>query len=550
MIGALRYAVAAAGIRPVRPALAALLGAGAVAAAVALLATSGWLISRAAQQPPILALTVAIVGVRALALLRAGLRYGERLESHDVALRALATLRTRCFAALARRAPGELGAARGELLSRVVRDVDDLQDLYVRALHPPLVAAVAIVLATVASFAFLPVAAVVVGVALAVAAVVPPWLVVRVARRAGTRQAPARAALTAELVEAFDGAAELAVHGQARARLQAVAAADARLLRLAGRDAAAAALAVAATPLLTGAALVGVALVAVPAVGHGDLAGVALASLLFVALASFEAVAPLPVAAQHLQASATAAGRVREVAEAPLLLRDPAAPAPLPAGGALEAHAVAVDGVLDGVSLRVAPGERVALVGRSGAGKTTLAELLVRFRDPDGGRVTLGGADLRDLTQDDVRRAVVLAGQDAHLFATTVRRNLLIGRPEATQDELLDVLAAVGLRDWVEQLPDGLDTLLAEDAATVSGGERRRLALARALLADARFLVLDEPTAHLDAGSARTITGMLARLPDARGVLLITHQREGLEGFDRVAELSPRALRAPVPGRA
>jgi thiol reductant ABC exporter CydC subunit len=538
----LLFAIRIAGPRPARLALSALLGAGAVAAAVALLATSGWLISRAAEQPPILTLTVAIVGVRLFSVVRAALRYGERLASHDLAFRALADLRVRFFTALAPLVPGDVRSRGGDLLSRFVADVERLQDLYTRALHPPLVAALSIALAGVAAALLLPAASAVLVVCLLVAAIGVPVVTGAAGRHARRRQAPARAALTAELVEALDGAAELAVHGRAGDRLARVEAADAELRRLAVRDALSGGLAVAAGPLLGGVALVGAVLVAVPAVGEGALAGVALASLLFVVMTSFEAVGPLPVASQHLTACAAAAGRLRDVmSQAPSVTDAPAA-RPLPGGGALAVEGADVRGdageeILTGVDLRVEPGERVALVGPSGIGKTTLAHLLVRFRDPDGGRVTLDGVDVREVAQDELRRAVVLADQDAHLFTTTIRENLLIADRSASDEDLHAALEAVGLADWVGGLPAGLDTMVGEEGAQVSGGQRRRLALARALLSGARFLVLDEPTAHLDPPAAEDVVRRLAALPADRGVLLITHRREGLEAFDRIVDL-------------
>jgi ABC-type multidrug transport system fused ATPase/permease subunit len=205
--------------------------------------------------------------------------------------------------------------------------------------------------------------------------------------------------------------------------------------------------------------------------------------------------------------------------------------------GAVAGDRDAAPWVLDGVDLRVAPGERVALLGPSGAGKSTLAELLARFHDPQAGRVALGDLDVRDLTQDDVRRAVLLCGQDVHLFNTTIRANLLLARPDAAERELWEVLRAVALDGWVAALADGLDTLVGQEGRLVSGGQRRRLALARALLSPARFLVLDEPTAHLDAPlAARVMRGALAAAGE-RGVLAITHDAGLLDGFDRALAL-------------
>jgi ABC-type bacteriocin/lantibiotic exporter with double-glycine peptidase domain len=207
--------------------------------------------------------------------------------------------------------------------------------------------------------------------------------------------------------------------------------------------------------------------------------------------------------------------------------------------------------VLDGASLRLHPGSRMALLGPSGAGKTTLAHLLVRFRDADAGAVTLDGVDVRRLTQDDLRRAVVFAAQDAHLFNTTLRANLLIARPGAGDAELWRALEGAGAADWVRTLPDGLDTLVGENGGVLSGGQRQRVALARALAADARFLILDEPTAHLDADTARQVMADLAAGAGERGVLVITHSDIGLEAFDELLELrsgriEPTAPREPA----
>jgi ATP-binding cassette subfamily C protein CydC len=193
--------------------------------------------------------------------------------------------------------------------------------------------------------------------------------------------------------------------------------------------------------------------------------------------------------------------------------------------------------VLDGIDLRLAPGRRIALLGPSGSGKSTIAHLLVRFRDPDAGRVSIGGAGVAELAQDDVRRAVVLAEQDAHLFNTSIRENIMLARRDASEQDLWRALEAAGIAHWARALPDGLETLVGEDGGLVSGGQRQRIALARALLADARFLVLDEPTAHLDEVTAQqVIHDILTRTGD-RGVLVITHSDIALDQYDEVLEL-------------
>jgi ATP-binding cassette subfamily C protein CydC len=523
--------------------LAVALAAGAAAAAIALLATSGYLISRAAQRPPILLLMVAIVGVRAFGIARATLRYGERLASHDLALRQLARLRVRFYRALRPLLPGRLrgGQGSGELLARFVADVDTLQDLHLRVVIPAHVALLVVLGAACAAWLALPAAGLVVLAALALASALLPALSAARGASAGRRQAPARARLTGQLLESIDGAAELALAGRTHEHLARLQAQDGELARLGRADALAAAAATLLGGALTGAGVLALLLVAIPAVDSGTLASVLLAALVFLLLAAYENLLPLPLAARRLRACATAAARLQDVcAQRPAVL-DPAAPrAPRGAGELRMAglrfryDEAGAPWILDGVDLHLAPGERVALLGPSGAGKSTLAELLARFHDPQAGRVSLDGLDVRALAQADLRRAVLLCGQEAHLFNTTIRANLLIADADAGESALWGALQAVDLDGWAAGLPDGLDTHVGQDGGLVSGGQRRRLALARALLSPARFLILDEPTAQLDAPlAARAMAGVL-RAAGERAVLTITHDGAQLGGFDRV----------------
>jgi thiol reductant ABC exporter CydC subunit len=527
-----------------RLALSVALAAGATGAAIALLATSGYLISRAAQRPMIISLMVTIVAIRAFGITRATLRYAERLASHDLALRQLARLRVRFFTALAPLVPGQLrGTSRGDLLARFVGDVDTLQDVYLRVLIPTLVALVVTLGTAAAGWLMLRTVGLVLLLALIVTAVLSSWASAIVAAASGRNQAPVRAALTGQLVEAIDGSAELALAGRTQERVTTLGAIDARLARLGRRDALAGALASGLHSLLTGIGLLALLVVGIGGVRSGAMPGVLLAATAFLFLGACESVAPLPTAARRARSCAAAASRLEEICLKRPAVLDPAVARRASGGGALALRGVTMsygtdeDTVLERVDLRLGAGARVALTGPSGAGKTTLAELLVRFHDPQQGTVTLDRIDVRELSQDELRSAVLLCGQDAHLFNTTVRENLLIARRGATDAEIWSALELVELDGWTAGLPDRLDTRVGQQGELVSGGQRQRLSLARALLSDARFLILDEPVAHLDAPLARRVIARVLAGAGSRGVLVITHASKSLEDFDTVLRL-------------
>jgi ATP-binding cassette subfamily C protein CydC len=523
-----------------------LLGTATVVFGTGLMATAGYLISRAAERPAVLSLTVAIVAVRFFGLARPIARYLERLASHDLAFRVLARVRVRVYERIEPLAPVELdGYRRGDLLSRMVADVDALQNLHLRGVQPPLVALAAGAVSVGVAAAFLPVAALVLACGLLVAGAAVPLVAGALAGRASRRQAAARGELAAELVEALQAAPELVAYGQEQERLARIGAADEALVRIGRRDALAAGVGDGLQIAVAGGTAVGVLALAVSAHSGGQLDRVLIAMLALLALASFDAVQPLVGVARELGATLAAGRRVLELVDREPRVVDPRSPAAAPPAVSticLEDVRVGYspDGprVLDGASLQLDPGCRVALLGESGAGKTTVANLLLRFLDPDGGRVTIGGRDIRDLRQDDVRRMIAVAGQDAHLFSTSIRENLLIARPEATDEELEDVLRAVGIWRWVEGLPDGWHTLVGEQGRQLSGGQRQRICVARALLARPELLVLDEPVAHLDPPAASALVRDVFAAAGGRAVLLVTHRPEGLELVDDVLELS------------
>jgi ATP-binding cassette, subfamily C, bacterial CydC len=514
------------------------LGTAMVLCGVGLMATAGYLISRAAERPAVLSLTVAIVCVRFFGLARPVARYFERLTSHDLALRVLDHARVRTYERVEPLAPAELESyRRGDLLARMVADVDSLQNLHLRGTLPKLVALCSGAVSVAVAAALLPEAAVVLGAGLIVGGIGVPFLVGALRRRADERVAAARGDLTAELVETTRGAAELAVYGQEKERLAPLAAADRALVRVGRRAAFVDGAADGLGLLVVGATVAGVLAVAVSAHAAGDLDRVLIALLALLALAAFEAVQPLAQFARELAETVAAGERILELTDREPKIADPPAPAPFPT----EPFVLALEEVdartLEGVSLRLEPGRRVALVGPSGAGKTTVADLLVRFIDPVAGRVTLDGRDLRAYRQEDVRRAIAVAGQDSHIFSTTIRTNVRLARPDASDEEIEDALRRARILDWVRRLPEGWDTLVGDEGRELSGGQRQRLVIARALLANAPVLVLDEPTAHLDVPTAERLVDDVLDAAGERSVLLITHRPEGLDRMDDVVRL-------------
>ncbi len=372
-------------------------------------------------------------------------------------------------------------------------------------------------------------------------------------RRSGRRQRSARAELTADLVELLRGTSELLVYGAATAAFERTARRDRELAALARRDAFVAGLADALTVLITGATVATVLAITVAADDGGSLDRLMIATLALLAMSSFEATAPLPAVARELGATVASGRRVLELTATRPAIADPADPAPAPADPTVALESVtarypgAAATTFRDLSLRIDPGERVVLLGASGTGKTTIISLLLRFLDPESGRVTVGGTDARELLQSDLRSTFALAGQDAHLFSSTIAANLRIARPDAGDDELRAALDAAKLGEWVGSLPDGMNTFVGEQGRELSGGQRQRLVVARALLSPAPVLLLDEPTAHLDPATAeRLIADTFAAAGD-RSILLITHRPEGIDLADTVLRIEAIAA-AVEPG--
>ena len=482
-------------------------------------------------------LLAASVGLRWLGASRVVARYAERLVTHAATFRALAALRVWMFRGLAVRSAGGLGLLRsGDALSRIVGDVEALDGLYLRILVPGVVAALAL---PVLVWVLLPagwVALVAVVGLFAAGGLVLPLVAAAASQRAGGRLAAAGAGLRTAAMDTLDGLREVRAYGAEGRMLAAVQAREAVLFQAQREVARMASLAQAGAAVCGSAALLVVLLLAP--------AGAAAAIMVFMTLAAFELVSGLPRAGALAGHAAAAAARVLAVADAPPPVPDPAAPSPLPSGTAIRFEGVVFrwsadrPPVLDGLTLDIPAGSRVAVLGPSGSGKSTLAALLLKVVAPASGRILLDGVDLADLPAGLARSRMAWLSQSTHLFSDTVRANLLLGRPGASDADLWAALEQAQAAEVVRALPGSLDAWIGQGGAPVSGGQARRLALARTLLSTAPVLILDEPATGLDADSERAFLATLNDVAPGRTVILIVHRLMGVERLDRIYRLS------------
>ena len=524
--------------------LAVLLGVATVVSNVGLLATAAYVISASALVAFLGSLVIPIYLVRLFGVSRAGARYAERLVSHNLTFELLADFRTWFYSRLEPLAPARLLRFRtGDLLSRIVGDVEELQNLYLRVVAPVAVACVTSLLTFALLYSFgPPLAFSTLGFLLA-AGVGLPLLVGRLARGLGREQLELRGELNASVVDGVQGAQDLLAFGRQQDHELAIATLNRRLGRLQGRMAFITGLQNALGDLLMYLAMLSVLVLAIPLVSGGEVHGVYLAFLALVVLGSFEAVQPLGTAFQFLGRSVSAGERLFEIVDAEPEVEDPAEPILIPRDHKLEFDRVGFRYetedrfALQDVSFTLEPGKRVAVVGPSGAGKSTLAGLALRFWNPTEGVISIGGHDVRGYAQDDVRSSIGVVSQDTHVFNDTLRANLLLARPGATEDEIHTVLAQAHLDELVRRLPQGLETSLGEQGLKVSGGERQRLSVARALLKNAPLLILDEPTANLDPETERDLLDAIYRYTHDRATLVITHRLVRMEHMDEVLVL-------------
>ena len=526
-----------------RVALSAALGAATVASGVGLLATAAYVISAAAVVPMLALLAIPVFLVRLFAATRAFSRYAERLVSHDLTFRLLSQFRTTFFRRLVPLAPGQLSAHRGgDLLTRFVKDVEELENVFLRVVSPIVVALAVCLLSFVILHAFDPMLAFAAVAFLIAGGFAVPILGRVLSRGLGSRQVRLRAELGTRVVDVVGGARDLLAFNREDAERRGISALHRGIDRAQGRASLVGGLQDAAADLVTGLALVCTLVLAVPLVAGGVVDGVWLALLAIVVLGGFEVIAPLGSAFRVLGRSVSAGERLFEVTDAEAEVVDPPEPLSSPDNHSLTFDRVSfryekdAPAVLEDVTFDLPSGGRIAVVGPSGSGKSTLASLVLRFHDPDSGTVRLGGNDARDYRQRDLRRPIAAVDQSPHVFAASIRENLLVADPVADDDALWGTLEKARLTNFVRDLPKGLDEYVGDDGSRLSGGERRRLAVARALLRSAPILLLDEPTADLDAITERELMeGILGER--GQSVLLITHRLVGLEAMDEILVL-------------
>ncbi len=535
-------------------ALAILLGSLMIASNMLLLGMAAYLIAAAALGPLLAILTIPIYIVRLMSVSRAGSRYAERVVSHNVTFRLLAQLRTWVYRRLEPLAPAYLHKQRsGDMLTRIVADVDELQNVYLRIVSP-IIVAIIISLLTFALFSiFSPVLAWDAVAFLIITGCGVPLLSSILTRGLGKQQLAIRGELNAQIVDGIQGVQDLLAYGQAATQLRSVATLEKKLDQIQQRMAVIAGLQQALNDLLMNLALWSLLILAIPLVVAKAIAGVYLAFLVLVILASFEAVQPLAEAFQKLGHSVAAGERLFKVTDTNPQVQEPAAPLPVPSNTpgrfSLEfdhvhfAYQSDEGEVVHDISFEVSTGKRIAIVGASGAGKSTLVNLALRFWDPDKGTIRLNGHDIRQYALGDLRGLIGVVSQDTYLFNDTMRGNLLLARPEASDSEIEQALEQAQLTAFIQQLPKGLATWVGEQGLRLSGGERQRLAIARALLKDAPLLVLDEATANLDPMTEHTLLDALDMLMQGRTTLVITHRLVRMERMDEILVLDEGSIR-------
>lgn len=515
-----------------------------IAANIGLLATSALLIASAALHPPLAALAVAITGVRFFGISRAVFRYAERYIAHSATFQILASLRVWFYSCLEPLAPARLGHYKsGDLLSRLTADIDTLQYFYLRVLGPPFAALIILLAMAWWLSCFAPVLSLLLVAAFILAGVVVPYCIHLSGKAGSEALLSGRAKLKAVVVDTLEGITELAAFRQIKRQQEQVAAIERELNHWKSKTAMVGALTESLNSLIMNSTVWGALVLTAPLVAAGKLESIYLAVLLLAIQASFEAIQPLPLAAYYLAESIAAAQRLFALAGSEPAVHDSSTAVPVPDSFALSFSHVdftypgEVRPALRDISISLPAGKRLAIVGANGAGKTTLTSLLLRFWDYKNGSIQLGGHELREYPAEVVRRYFAVVSQQTHLFHASIADNIRLARPEAVQEEVIAAARYAAIHEFIHALPQGYESLAGNNGKAISGGQRQRLSIARALLKNAPILILDEPTVGLDAVTAQEVMAVIADLMKGRTTILVTHTLTGLQLMDEIIVL-------------
>jgi len=539
-------------------------------ASIALLTLSGWFISASAiaglvavdGNTPAFNFMLPAAQIRALAIIRTLGRYGERVVTHEATFRVLAGIRSWFFRQLIPLVPGRLSVMRsGDLLSRMTADIDALDALYLRLLAPAVVAAIGVTAVTVLLAFYAPVIALTTGLMLTIASLWTPWIFNRLGRAGAEEIVVLAANFRIRQLDMLQGLADLIANRAYRRFSDELGRFSDLMINIQRRNNRLSAISSAFTSLLSQLTLLMALVLAAIAFKDGLLSGADAALAVFCVLAAFELVTPLPQAVQMLAKTQKAAMRIRQVAAMPPTIIPSTGfchaegwgegfQRPLPDKYDLQLNEVSFryaeqqDRVLKNISLTIPQGGKIAIVGPSGSGKTTLLHLLMRYYDPEQGSVLLAGQNIGQFDADELMRCFGVLSQRSQLFAATIKENLLIAKPDASVTELNAAIKAAGLENFIAYLPEGLDTWVGESGVKVSGGEARRIALARLYLKNAPILMLDEPTEGLDSDTERDVFTALADFAGDKTVIMVTHREAGLGLVDSVYKMEQGVLRA------
>ena len=520
--------------------LAVFLGFATISSSIGLMATASYIIASAALHPQLGSLFVPITGARFFGISRGVFRYAERIVSHNTTFKLLARIRVWFYEKLEPLAPAKLQKYKsGDLMSRIIADVETLDHFYVNVVAPPLVA----VAIAAGMFAFLWSFSIKLAVAFlimfAIAAIVAPWFASCLSRGLGKKIVNTRSELNIALIDGIQGLADLIAFGQAEKHKIFIDRLNKKLSFTELKMAWISALNNGLQVLLANLALVVVLAVAIPLANDQLLKGVTLAVLAMGTLAAFEATQNLPTAFQYLEKTGQAAKRLFEIVDSRPDIVEPARSLQpqffdISITNLTFSYPSSGTKVLDNISLLAPQGKKIAIVGPSGAGKSTIFNLLLRFWDYDQGSIKIGNVELKNINSEQVKEYYAVVTQNTYLFNSTIRENLLLAKPDATDDQIKTALEQAQIYDFIARLPQGLDTYIGDQGMNLSGGERQRLAIARALLKNAPILLLDEATANLDPITETEIMKTLLEIMQDKTTIMITHRLVGMEHMDQI----------------